>query len=126
MSARQIRALALAGVIALTGCTSASAHDIRQLFSDAGGECASWTEVVDTRAVDALVCSAGAKIYLFDDDAERADFVKTELESNTDIRSRTHIMLSGENWLIIDRIATIVRVMPRMHGIIQGRNGANP
>ena len=65
-------------------------------------------------------------LYLFEGDAARSDVVKTELETNADIRARTHIMLSGENWLIIDRIATIVKVMPSLHGIIQGRNGANP
>jgi hypothetical protein len=63
---------------------------------------------------------------MFTGDSQRADFVKIALETNTDIRARTHIVLAGEDWPIIDRMAVIVAVMPSLHGIIQGRNGANP
>ena len=100
--------------------------DIRNRFVAAGGECATWTEFSETRATEAIRCAEGAVLYAVAGDSERSDIVKTELETNADIRARTHIMLSGENWLIIDRIAVIVRVMPTLHGIIQGRNGANP
>ena len=121
-------AVALVGlfVCAVSGCASQNVESVREKFVDAGGSCESWVPLEEPRAIDAIVCSDGAQIYLFDGDAERADVVKTELESNTDIRARTHIMLSGENWLVIDRITTIVKVMPQLHGIIQGRNGANP
>lgn len=119
--------LAVGVCVALTsGCAGQSAATVRDKFVAAGGSCDSWVDIDESRAIDAIECADGAKLYLFEGDADRSDFVKTELESNTDIRARTHIMLSGENWLIIDRIAVIVHVMPSMHGIIQGRNGANP
>jgi hypothetical protein len=35
-------------------------------------------------------------------------------------------MLGAERWIIVDKILTIVVVMPHLGGIIQGRNGANP
>ena len=123
---------ALLGVIlgiALAGCAADNTSEVdalRSRFTTAGGSCDTWTAVTEPRSVGAISCADGAKVYLFTGDAQRADFVKTELETNTDIRARTHIMLSGENWLIIDRIAVIVAVMPSLHGIIQGRNGANP
>ena len=112
--------------LALTGCSGSEIETVRENFVAAGGSCSEWTALGDSRATDSIECSDGARLYLFPGDAERADFVKTELESNELIRARTHIMLSGENWLVFDRIAVIVHVMPSMHGIIQGRNGANP
>lgn len=126
MSFRKASLVSLAGVLSLAGCQATSTAEIRERFTDAGGDCAVWTSLNDSRAVDSIECSDGAMIYLFTGNDSRSDFVKTELETNANIRARTHIMLSGENWLIIDRIATIVRVMPTLHGIIQGRNGANP
>lgn len=113
-------------VALLSGCAGSTVDSVREKFDKAGGSCESWVALDEPRAIDAITCADGAKVYLFEGDAERSDFVKTELETNADIRSRTHIILSGENWLIIDRIATIVKVMPSLHGIIQGRNGANP
>lgn len=115
--------------VALAGCAadnSAGVDALLSRFAAASGSCDTWTAVTESRAVGAISCADGAKVYLFTGDAQRADFVKTELETNTDVRARTHIMLTGENWLIIDRIAVIVAVMPTLHGIIQGRNGANP
>lgn len=126
MSFRKASLVSLVGVMALAGCHATSTDDIRERFTDAGGKCAAWTSINDSRAVDSIECSDGAMIYLFTGADQRSDFVKAELESNESIRARTHIMLSGENWLIIDRIAVIVQVMPSLHGIIQGRNGANP
>jgi hypothetical protein len=35
-------------------------------------------------------------------------------------------MLGAERWIIVDRISVIVTVMPKLGGIIHGRNGANP
>ena len=118
----------LVGLVAcgVGGCSAQSVDSVREKFVAAGGSCETWAHLDDSRALDAITCSDGAQLYLFDGDAGRSDFVKSELESNTNIRARTHIILSGENWLIIDRIAVIVRVMPTLHGIIQGRNGANP
>ncbi|MFM6968604.1 MAG: hypothetical protein ACKOWN_06765 [Microbacteriaceae bacterium] len=100
--------------------------DLRSRFVAAGGECSTWTEYSDSRAESVIRCAEGAVLYDVAGDAERSDIVKTELETNANIRGRTHIMLSGETWLIIDRIGVIVRVMPKLHGMIQGRNGANP
>ena len=121
--------LGIAVSVALAGCAADNSEGVdalRDRFTAAGGSCDTWTAVTEPRAVGAISCADGAKVYLFTGDAQRADFVKTEIETNTDIRARTHIMLAGENWLIIDRIAVIVTVMPSLHGIIQGRNGANP
>ena len=58
-------------------------------------------------------------------DADRSAIVDYYLESDS-VRDRTHIMLGAERWIIIDEIATIVVVMPKLGGIIHGRNGANP
>ena len=118
--------LAVAPIVALAGCASPEIEGIVEKFVDAGGPCATSSSFVEPLAVAAVECSAGARLYLFTGDDQRSTFVKTELETNADIRARTHIMLSGENWLIIDRIAVIVQVMPSLHGISQGRNGANP
>lgn len=116
----------MAPLITLAGCASPGIDGIVEKFVDAGGMCTTQTPLEEPLAVDAVECADGAHIYLFTGDDQRSTFVKTELETNADIRARTHIMLSGENWLIIDRIAVIVQVMPSLHGIIQGRNGANP
>ena len=121
-----IVAVVVAGTLTLAGCASTGTDSVRDNFVAAGGSCDSWVPLDDPRATESIECAGGARIYVFPGDAERSDFVKTELESNTLVRARTHIMLSGETWLVFDRIGVIVRVMPSMHGIIQGRNGANP
>ena len=119
--------------LSLTGCAGVDTErldTIRQEFVTGGGSCDSWTEVDEPRSRGALVCESGARIYVFESDAERSDFVKTELETNTDIRARTHIILSGNDWLVIDRLPVIVHLLGTMGrklgGMIQGRNGANP
>lgn len=126
----RVRARSLAAVtslLTLAGCTSASdVESLRSQFVEAGGSCSTWTVVAEPRANGAIRCAEGAVLYAVAGDSERSDIVKTELESNDAIRARTHIMLSGDDWLIIDRISVIVRVMPTLHGMIQGRNGANP
>lgn len=121
-----VLALAVAPLITLAGCASPGIGGIVEKFVDAGGPCATSSALDEPLSLAAVECADGARIYLFTGDDQRSTFVKTELETNADIRARTHIMLSGENWLIIDRIAVIVQVMPSLHGIIQGRNGANP
>ncbi|MEN9740605.1 MAG: hypothetical protein RLZ72_871 [Actinomycetota bacterium] len=115
-------------VVLLAGCapTGTQIDDLRERFVAAGGACTTWTSLDEPRARQAILCDSGAKLYTFTDYDAQKDVVKTELEVNRDIRGRTHIMLSGEDTLIIDRIGVIVRVMPYLHGIIQGRNGANP
>lgn len=121
-----VLALAVAPLVTLAGCASPGINGIIEKFVDAGGPCATSSPLEEPLAVAAVECNQGARLYLFTGDDQRSTFVKTELETNADIRARTHIVLSGENWLIIDRIAVIVQVMPSLHGIIQGRNGANP
>jgi hypothetical protein len=122
----RVLVLTFVSLIALAGCSSPGIDSIVAKFVYAGGTCATSMPLEESRAVAAVACDDGARLYLFTGDDQRSTFVKSELESNADIRARTHIMLSGENWLIIDRIAVIVKVMPSLHGIIQGRNGANP
>lgn len=122
-------ALGAAVALSLSGCTTAdnaALTELRDTFVASGGVCDSWTAFDEPRSQGAIECDSGAKLYVFDSDASERDLVKTELDTNTDIRARTHIMLSGETWLVIDRIAVIVHVFPSMGGIIQGRNGANP
>jgi ribosomal silencing factor RsfS len=63
---------------------------------------------------------------VFNSTEDRADFIKSELETNEQIRARTHVIVSEDTWLVIDTLAVIVRVMPPMGGMISGRNGANP
>jgi hypothetical protein len=116
-------------VAALTGCAPTvpvALLDLKDEYVAYGGTCASWSTLTEPRAIAAIECDGGGKIYLFDSDASRADVVKTELEVNQDIRARTHIMLSGNTWLVVDRIGVIVMLLPKMGGMIQGRNGANP
>ena len=116
-------------VAVLTGCAPTvptALLDLKDEYVADGGTCASWSMLSEPRAIAAIKCDSGGKIYLFDSDASRSDVVKTELEVNKDIRARTHIMLSGNTWLVIDRIGVIVSLLPQMGGMIQGRNGANP
>lgn len=119
----------LVAAIALSSCTNAEPAELdalRAQFVAAGGSCGDWATLDEPRSLGAIECSSGAKIYVFDSDGARSDVVKTELDVNTDIRARKHIMLSGDYWLIIDRIPVIIELMPRLGGMIQGRNGANP
>jgi hypothetical protein len=125
--------LAISATLALAGCSSVDAaglETLRQEFIDGGGTCATWTAIDEPRSHGAMLCDSGAKLYLFGSDDERSDFVKTELETNKDIRARTHIMLSGNTWLVIDRIPSIIHLLGTMGkkygAMIQGRNGANP
>ena len=125
--------VALGVVVSIAGCArvdDAGLANLRAEFVAGGGECESWSPMDEPRSHGAVLCDSGAKLFLFGSDAERSDFVKTELETNTDIRARTHIMLSGETWLVIDTIPVIVHLLGTMGhklgGIIQGRNGANP
>ncbi len=120
-------------LVGLSGCATVDEPGLANLraeFVDGGGTCSTWTPIDEPRSHGAVLCDFGAKLYLFGNDSERSDFVKTELETNGDIRSRTHIMLSGETWLVIDRIPVIVHLLGTMGrklgGMIQGRNGANP
>ena len=114
----------------LAGCAPVAGgptiEELRQQFITAGGECATWTNWEEPRAVDAILCDNGAKLYTFVDYSAQQDVVKTELEVNHDSRARTHVMLSDDYTRIIDRIGVMVVVMQHMPGIIQGRNGANP
>lgn len=126
MFPRKASALVAGAVLILAGCANSGIDTVRENFVAAGGSCAEWMPLNDSRSSDSIECSDGARLYVFAGDAERADFVKTELETNDLIRARTHILLSGENWLVFDTIPVIIHVMPKMHGIIQGRNGANP
>jgi len=129
MSAMQRFAVVAAVAMSLAGCSATvptALLDLKDEYVADGGTCASWSTMTEPRAIAAIECDGGGKIYLFDSDASRSDVVKTELEVNQDIRARTHIMLSGNTWLVIDRIGVIVRLLPKMGGMIQGRNGANP
>jgi hypothetical protein len=67
----------------------------------------------------------GAVLHTVESDIDRSAIVDYYLESER-VRARTHVMLGAERWIIVDKIATIVVVMPQLGGIIQGRNGANP
>ena len=116
----------------LTSCATQSTVDetglaaFRERFVASGGVCKTWEPITEPRSLGALECDGGAKLYLFDSDSSRSDVVKDQLEVNPDIRARTHIMLSGDYWLVIDKIPTIIHLLGRMGGMIQGRNGANP
>jgi hypothetical protein len=100
--------------------------DLRERLVAAGGECSDWTTLEKPLALDAKTCAEGATLAVFESTEDRADFIKSELETNVQIRARTHIIVSKDEWLIIDTLAVIVRVMPAMGGMISGRNGANP
>jgi len=113
----------------LTGCSTDSApqlDDLRERFVAAGGECSDWISLEKPLALGAKTCTEGAILVVFESTEDRADFIKSELETNEQIRARTHIIVSKDEWLVIDSLADIVRVMPAMGGMISGRNGANP
>jgi len=116
-------------VFGLTGCSSDSAtqlDNLRERFVGAGGECSDWVTLEEPSAIGAETCAEGASLFVFESTTDRADFIKSELETNDKIRARTDIILSKDTWLVIDNLAVVVRVMPRLGGMISGRNGANP
>ena len=122
----------VAGVLVLTlsGCASPTppsetVDELRERFVAAGGECAEPTRFDLEPATESLQCSSGAVLHTVASDADRSAIVDHYLESDS-VRARTHIMLGAERWIIVDEISTIVIVMPKLGGIIQGRNGANP
>ena len=116
----------------LSGCAAQGTVDetglaaLREEFVSFGGICKTWEPISEPRSLGALECEGGAKLFLFDSDESRSDVVKDQLEINPDIRARSHIMLSGDYWLVIDRIPTVIHLLGTMGGMIQGRNGANP
>jgi len=119
------------GVCALivSGCTSPISTQmvvLRERFIAAGGSCSDWTPLHKSLAREARACSEGATLVVFDSTQDRTDFIKSELETNDQIRARTHIIVSKDEWLVIDTLAVVVRVLPSMGGMISGRNGANP
>lgn len=122
--------VALVGVaVSLAGCAptaSADLEDLRDRFVAAGGVCGDWTPITEPHAVSAATCDEGATLVVFASTKDRADFIKTELETNESIRARTHIIVSKETWLVIDTLAVVVGVWHDMGGMISGRNGANP
>jgi hypothetical protein len=100
--------------------------NLRERFVAAGGVCSDWGPIDAPLALAAKTCAEGAALVVFESTEDRADFIKSELETNEQIRARTHIIVSKDEWLVIDTLAVIVRVMPPMGGMISGRNGANP
>jgi hypothetical protein len=119
----------LVGTLLLSGCSTAAPGELDELrarFIAAGGTCSTWSAVSEPGAVAARVCAEGAVLMVFADTVDRADFIKSELETNEQIRARTHIIVSKDEWLVIDSLAVIVRVLPALGGMISGRNGANP
>ncbi len=129
MTARRGVVGVLVSALLLSGCseaTPAELDDLRERFVAAGGSCASWSTVPTAGSLAAQACAEGAALMVFEDTADRADFIKSELETNPLIRDRTHIILSKDTWLVLDTLASIVGVMPALGGMISGRNGANP
>lgn len=129
MTARRGVVGVLVSALLLSGCSATipgKLDDLRERFIAAGRSCASWTAVSAPGSLAAQNCAEGAVLMVFDDTADRADYIKTELETNRLIRERTHIILSKDDWLVLDTIASIVQVMPALGGTISGRNGANP
>lgn len=117
------------GAAVLAGCSSATTpalDELRERFVAAGGVCEGVTPIHRPHATAAVTCDEGALLAVFESTKDRADFIKSELEINTSIRARTHIILSKDTWLVIDTLASIVAVWPEMGGMISGRNGANP
>jgi len=117
-------------VFMLAGCVSsspqvASIDELRAQFVAAGGDCADATAFDLDAAVESIRCVNSAVLHTFESDIDRSAIVDYYLESER-VRARTHVMLGAERWIIVDKIATIVTVMPKLGGIIQGRNGANP
>lgn len=117
------------GVIGLTGCSAKPTvylDSLRERFVAAGGICSDWGPLDAPLAIGAKTCAEGAALVVFESTEDRADFIKSELETNQQIRARTHVILSNDTWLVLDTLASIVRVMPALGGMISGRNGANP
>ena len=117
-------------ILALTGCASSAppadtVEQLRERFVAAGGDCTDATPFSLAPATESLTCSGGAVLHTVGSDSDRSALVDYYLESDS-VRARTHIMLGAERWIIVDKISTIVVVMPHLGGIIQGRNGANP
>jgi hypothetical protein len=117
-------------ILALTGCASSAppvepVDGLRERFEDAGGVCVNPEPFQLAHAHESRRCANGTVLHTVDSDADRSAIVDYYLESDS-VRSRTHIMLGAERWIIVDRISVIVTVMPKLGGIIHGRNGANP
>jgi hypothetical protein len=117
-------------VFLLAGCVSsgpqaASIDELRTQFVAAGGDCADATAFELDAALESIRCANGAVLHTVESDIDRSAIVDYYLESER-VRARTHVMLGAERWIIVDKISTIVVVMPQLGGIIQGRNGANP
>jgi hypothetical protein len=117
-------------VFMLAGCESSnplveSIDELRAQFVAAGGDCADATAFEFDAALESIRCANGAVLHTVKSDIDRSAIVDYYLESER-VRARTHVMLGAERWIIVDKIATIVTVMPKLGGIIQGRNGANP
>lgn len=128
---RRFRGVAslLVSAFVFAGCASPGSTalaELRERFIAAGGMCTAMTTIEEPYATDAARCAEGATLVVFASTQDRADFIKSELETNADIRARTHIMLSKDTWLVIGTLAVIVTVWPDMGGMISGRNGANP
>jgi hypothetical protein len=129
MTARRGVVGLLVGALLLSGCTVTTPAELdilRERFVTAGGSCASWSTVSTPGGFAAQTCAEGAVLMVFGDTMDRADFIKSELDTNPLIRDRTHIILSKDTWLVLDTLASTVRVMPELGGMISGRNGANP
>jgi hypothetical protein len=119
----------LVSALLLSGCSAAplaELDNLRARFIAADGACSTWSTVSEPGALAARTCAEGAVLMVFEDTVDRADFIKSEIETNPLIRDRTHIILSNDTWLVLDTLASIVRVMPELGGTISGRNGANP
>lgn len=122
-------AAVVAFALSLAGCApaaNAALVELRDRFVAAGGSCSTGIRIDDSRAEAGFECDDGAKLYVFGSTVERADFIKSEIETNTDIRARTHIIVSKDEWLIVGTLASVVRVQPQLGGMISGRNAANP
>ena len=114
-------------VLMLAGCAAPTdaIDELRESFVAAGGECTEPTRFERAAASHSLRCANGALLHTVETDADRAKVVDFYLESD-DVRARSHIMLGAERWIIVETISVIVTVMPKLGGIIHGRNGANP
>jgi hypothetical protein len=129
MTARRGVVGTLVSALVLSGCSASPTvelDDLRERFSAAGGSCSTWSTVSIPGSLAAATCAEGAVLMVFADTIDRADFIKSEIETNALIRGRTHVIVSKDTWLVLDTLASIVRVMPVLGGMISGRNGANP
>lgn len=129
MTARRGVVGVLVSALLLSGCSTTAPVELDDLgarFIEAGGSCSTWSTASESGALAARTCAEGAVLMVFADTVGRADFIKSELETNALIRGRTHVILSNDTWLVLDTLASIVRVMPTLGGMISGRNGANP